>query len=317
LAEAGHNVTCYSDCGEEAEYDGVTYRPYDRVEFCKPDVFISVRKPGILQRKIGKVNLLWTHDTHYGDAVIPDHNIDRYIMLTPWHKSLWADWWMKGKIPDEKYVIIPDGIDLERFVGVDIEERSPTNFLWASSPDRGLEHLIAILDPFQAEGLHLSLFVAYGFQGMEKWAPQSERIRQKLTLIRQMMDERDWVHDAGRISQDDLAKAHARRSVYVSPTDFTETFGITYLEAQAAGCPVITSNLAGLRDTLGGSAILINGSPAEESTRNVFRACLVAMIQSKKTWDEYRQAGLLNSSRYNWPKVVAQHWLPLVASLRI
>ena len=286
LAEAGHDVTSFSDCGIEKgfikDYDGVLYRNYTDMEehlawAGKPDVFISVRRPDILFEKRGKVNLLWNHDTHYGDQIIPDQNIDKYIMLTQWHKNLWTQWWLKDKVPDNKYVIIPDGIDLERFQRTgqrSYAHRSrgyhPTldslDIIWASSPDRGLINLLEILDVW-GEKAPFCLRVCYGWQNID-WCIQ--RGRNDLSVLKEKYIKKtkelrnkygaSCVMETGRLPQDRLAEEFSWCRFYVSPTLFTETFGITYVEAQAAGCVIITSYVGALEE------VLANGSACFPST---------------------------------------------------
>ncbi len=54
----------------------------------------------------------------------------------------------------------------------------------------------------------------------------------------------DRVHWAGRVSDDDLPSYYATSDVFVLPSvAITETFGVSQIEAMAAGVPVISTNL--------------------------------------------------------------------------
>jgi glycosyltransferase involved in cell wall biosynthesis len=70
----------------------------------------------------------------------------------------------------------------------------------------------------------------------------------------------DRVHFAGHVSDAELRALYRRASVYVHPSHY-EGFGLTVLEAMAAGTPVITSNVSALPEIAGDAAFLV--SPGE------------------------------------------------------
>lgn len=112
------------------------------------------------------------------------------------------------------------------------------------------------------------------------------------------------VHFTGRVSEDDLAGLYAAAlaTVYVP---FFEGFGLPVVEAQASGCPVLTSNLSSLPEVAGGAAGALLCDPnapadiAEGLTQLSQDAALRARLQA---------AGLANVARFAWARSAAVLW---------
>lgn len=71
------------------------------------------------------------------------------------------------------------------------------------------------------------------------------------------------VHFCGYVSDAELLTLYRRASVYVHPS-FYEGFGLTVLEAMAAGTPVITSNVTALPEVAGDAALLVSPADRDE-----------------------------------------------------
>jgi glycosyltransferase involved in cell wall biosynthesis len=64
------------------------------------------------------------------------------------------------------------------------------------------------------------------------------------------------VHVPGYVSDDELAALYAGATALVIPTFFGPT-NIPVIEAWAHGCPVLTSDIPGIREQVGNAAILV------------------------------------------------------------
>lgn len=85
---------------------------------------------------------------------------------------------------------------------------------------------------------------------------------------------------------------------------------ITALEIQRAQVPVVASNYAGLRTTVGDSGILIgNGNKGESYTkqyREEFVAKCLEVIQDNTMWTHWSERGFANTEKYSWDNVAKQ-----------
>jgi glycosyltransferase involved in cell wall biosynthesis len=78
----------------------------------------------------------------------------------------------------------------------------------------------------------------------------------------------DHLITVGRVSEDDLAGCLAARPVFVSAAKY-EPFGLAVLEAAAAGCPLILSDIPTFRELWEGAATFIAPDDAEGFARAI------------------------------------------------
>ncbi len=81
---------------------------------------------------------------------------------------------------------------------------------------------------------------------------------------------RDRVHQVGFVSDDVLRALYARADIYAHPSLY-EGFGLTVLEAMAAGTPVITSNLSSLPEVAGNAAELVDPNDVDAIADAILR----------------------------------------------
>jgi len=137
-----------------------------------------------------------------------------------------------------RVAVIPFGIDLQRF------ERP--------APNRRVDEMLASLPGPRAlfvgrlvyyKGLHVLLDAARTWPGsivVVGDGPLEGELRARAAAL----GLGDRVHWAGRVSDDDLPSYYASADVFVLPSvAITETFGVSQIEAMAAGVPVISTNL--------------------------------------------------------------------------
>ncbi len=132
-----------------------------------------------------------------------------------------------------EYELLFNGIEVERFAtGPAHPTEGPTIFfLGRHEPRKGLDVLLAALDDLPA---HVRVWV--GGDG-----PQTDELRS-----RHGHDHRiEWL---GRINDEERAARMRGCTVYCSPSVRGESFGMVLLEAMAAGCALVASDLDGHRN---------------------------------------------------------------------
>ena len=117
LARAGWKVTvfCQREDHYEDEVDGshypITYKPYCEINARDTfNVFIASRHPEYVHNIKARLKLVDLHDA------IPESNlltvideVDKFMVKSKWHRDLYQN------IPDDKFVIIGNGIVKEQF----------------------------------------------------------------------------------------------------------------------------------------------------------------------------------------------------------
>lgn len=100
----------------------------------------------------------------------------------------------------------------------------------------------------------------------------------------------------GRVLDNDLIRYYSNAIAFIFPSLY-EGFGIPVLEAQACGCPVISSNSSSLPEILGDSALMCNPTRAEE-----FANAIIKLVNYQPLKEELVSKGYENVKRFSWEK---------------
>lgn len=122
------------------------------------------------------------------------------------------------------------------------------------------------------------------------------RARLQQTIAQRQLDDR--VHLLGALSADDVAEQLRQSDVFVFPSRY-ESFGIAVLEAQAAGVPVVCSDLPALREATGEIAQLL---PCDDQARWI--AALRRLIGDRAERERLSSAGRRHARGFTWEQKV-------------
>ncbi|EOW1329839.1 glycosyltransferase family 4 protein [Klebsiella aerogenes] len=100
----------------------------------------------------------------------------------------------------------------------------------------------------------------------------------------------------GRVSDDELISLYKGAKAFIFPS-FYEGFGIPPLEAQSCSCPVISSNRASLKETLGDSALYFD----PDSKYELIKA-IIKLNNSAEDRNLLINKGKENVLRYSWER---------------
>lgn len=294
FARGGHKPIIYS--ADNQVWDGVIYRPHDHFSLTDCDWFISSRIPDVFNIPIhARQKWLWVHDVHCFDRLTPDiaSQLNVIVGLSHWHvdhlkrtypflqdaevidmddqDKTFEDLWTPNvfykedicnKLP--KMAIIGNGIDTERFKDLDLTKK-PNSFLWCSSPDRGLEEVLRYWKDIKRELPDATLRIFYGWNYFDTslHIPAQREFKERIRVLL----KQDGVEWCNRIGQVELAHemAKAECMLYPPPHNFRETYGIAFLEAQAAGMIVFYRQNGALGETVGnrGIPLALNLTPEQ------------------------------------------------------
>lgn len=103
-----------------------------------------------------------------------------------------------------------------------------------------------------------------------------------------------------KIRDEDLPAIYTGASACIVPS-FYEGFGLTTLEAQACGTPLIASDIPVFREILGETAIYTDPQNPHHMAGVIQR-----VLEDKSLADDLRHKGLQNASRYTWDESARQ-----------
>lgn len=293
LAARGHRVRLIGHAGRDAPagtFGGVEFIDYhewvgdhhrNRPGARTCDVLISSRRPEVVDDAAGitaGVTFLWVHDVHCGDALTHKRNIrfDRILALSNWHRSFLRRCY--PLIDPGKILVTRNGIDLARFDVLEL--RNARRAIYSSSPDRGLETLLDVWPVVRKSVPDAELHVYYGFDAWETAARGAPNEIKRIKHIREKLARTPGVRAHGRIGQAELAREFMRSGVWTYPTAFDETSCCTAMEAQAAGCRIVTCPQAALNETVGERGQLVSGFGTPGFVDTFAAAVVVAMSET-------------------------------------
>jgi glycosyltransferase involved in cell wall biosynthesis len=289
------------------------------------DVFIASRYTSCFDSAImANQKWVWLQDVHCG-ALTPyqDTRIDRYLVLTGWHKQNFLR--VYPFVKPEKVFITYNAIDLDRFDNTCTTckgrkwdcssclgwgtrlERDHKRVQYASSPDRGLDNLLELWPDVIQQVPDAELHIYYGFDNIDKLIAQGNAYMEQFKHKLLSMMDHPSITFHGRQGQKIVANGWLQTGVWAYPTSFCETSCITALEAQAGGALVLTTPLAALTEVVPG-AVFVNGHAGSCSYQEVFTEKLVDMLQHPEKYEENRQRGYEFAKTRTWENA-AKQWL--------
>ena len=283
-----YKVFMFANCKNlEGIYDNVEYLDISKyeeyIQKTYIDYLIVSRFPDYLRYYNNIENVyFWLHDILPFTSEFQTHKtkFKKIICLSEWHKNFFID---EYKFPSDKVDIIGNAIDFTRFVNSEKIQKIPYRFIYSSSYDRGLSYLLKMFPKIHNR---------YPKSELHIFIEENSHIMFK--NIQEYKDYKDFIFIKPRINQSELSTEMMKSDIWLYPTDFSETYCITALEAQASKCLCVATDLAALNTIIGNRGILVKGSIEEESTQNKLIEQLFIVLD-----DPLKKQDLIESG-YNW-----------------
>ncbi len=193
----------------------------------------------------------------------------------------------------ERVLVLPNGVDVERFGRGRRLARfddGKLNVLWVGrvEPRNGLDRMLAAFAELRRSVEARLLVVGDGLLLPRYQAMVPDELSEDVVFAGKLLHERpDW-----------YASAH----VYCATTSIA-SFGITLLEAMAAGKPILASDIDGFRE------VITHGKEGEllpvEDTHAWSRA-LCRLAQEPVRALAYAERGKQSVQRYAWPRITSE-----------
>jgi glycosyltransferase involved in cell wall biosynthesis len=247
------------------------------------------------------------------DMVAVEKHATGVVVLSRWageflqHQGLEFGW--------DRIAIRPNGVDLSRYPRRDdlgIIRDGPMSFVYSSSPDRGLYHLLRAWPKLRVMCPGARLYVAYGatrWTSVMKW---SHARQGEISLSIEEGMQQDGVVDVGILGADDLASLQLNATAWLYPADTimpTETGCITAVEAGAAGTPMVITDCDCLGSEFGRVAAVMP-MPYDEDT---YLWHVQQVIGDAEAYSNMALQGRALAETRDWREIAAS-WIPLFVS---
>jgi glycosyltransferase involved in cell wall biosynthesis len=137
--------------------------------------------------------------------------------------------------------------------------------------------------------------------GSVSGAPYQEKMKKICDRAVSETDMAQRVVFTGFISEKELDHLYSCAQIFIYPSLY-EGFGIPVLEAMKIGTPVITSNIAVMKEVAGDAAVLIDADNTEE-----IAGAMNTLLNEKSFARELIQKGKKRAAHYSWDKTANEY----------
>jgi glycosyltransferase involved in cell wall biosynthesis len=281
LAAAGQEVWVVNHTTAPGAYSGVnclSWKTTGESHFrsLNLDVVVVLQRAGMGLKLRAALDprtrlILWTGDTPNQAVVQPltdpaERDVyDGIALVSQWQANQFQS---RFSIEPSRIGVMPNGVS-PAFAALFADGRpilpektSPPILAYTSAPYRGLEVLLDVFPAIRdrVPGARLEVFSSMLMHGQsvekdrEKYGPLYDRCRQ--------MESVEYI---GSLPQPELAERMRRVTMLGYPNIYKETGCIAVMEAMAAGCHIVTSDLGALSETTAGFARLISMAQSRSS----------------------------------------------------
>jgi glycosyltransferase involved in cell wall biosynthesis len=334
LAQLGHEVVLFNNTTTPGNYLGVNcvsrkcaniaqeLQRFDRI------VVLNVPVASRLRSAIGAASrlILWSGDAHDMPRA---QNLSSADECSAWNAFVLKSSWQKRKfverfsIPAERAVVLRNAIS-PHFVNLFpdaaslvADKQDPPVLAYTSTPFRGLEILLDVFPRIRALVPGVTLRI-YSSMKVYQWPEGQDPYERLYERCRNMVG----VEYVGSLAQPALAEALRSASVLAYPNTYAETSCISVMEAMAAGCRVVTTDLGALPETTAGHARLIghltNADDRDRFATDFVQATIAALNELRTDPESvrnrvYEAVRHVNESA-TWP-IRAKEWSHFLQAL--
>ena len=281
------------------------------------DAYISILESDLLADvPAGKPRICvqWLNDFSYASAD-PLTVVDLFVSPSRTHAQHLA---RKVMIPNNKITVVPLSTNPEFVIEAD---RRPFSIAYASSPDRGLHHLVEIFPEIRKHVPGAELRVYYRTLPwlddiLNEKAQHGSKHWKRASVIKKAFQElgtagENNLHLVGQLTTKKMVAELCRTEVLAYPCDpvkFTEGFSVTILDACISGCMPVVSGVDAFPELWRGATTMLDGSPGlpgmkEEWTRKIVEV----LTASESTKEQLRNRARARGNDLA-RQVVAKRW---------
>ena len=275
----------------------------------------------VRELKNNKIRVYHAHDlvgdpeTKFFQTADELEKFHKFVFSSNWQYQQYQNFY---QLPyNSKSVVIDTWIEPAKGDVLAMKAKDKIDLFYASTPQRGLELLIAVFDKLteKYKNIHLhvhSSFKIYGWDEMDKkFEPLYEKIRNhpQMTYYGFLPQKEVW---------DKFNTYH----ILAFPSTWPETSCRVLMEAMSAGCLCVHPNLGALSDTSGGLTWMFPGDMTNlnQHAQNFYETLESAILSVKASQDQdYTDHNLLQNKEYADRRFgfenIRQKWIVLLEGL--
>lgn len=198
------------------------------------------------------------------------------------------------------YDVIPNGVDCSFFA------KAQTNPIWQGTPENPT---IGFLGRMNESRKGFSVFLQAASQILRRYpgarflcaGTGEKEARKMLDTVDGSGELARHFEFLGRINDEDKARFYKSIDVYVASQTGGESFGIVLVEAMAASCAVVSSDLEAFRAVTqdGKDAALFANGDGDDCAAKV-----LSLVSDSEYRRHIKQMSFMRSKQYDWPTVV-------------
>jgi glycosyltransferase involved in cell wall biosynthesis len=258
----------------------------------------------------GKKNIVWVHIPHNQPLVQDITNkyfqrqVNAFVYVSHWQHEKFR---FVHQIPLHNTYVIKNAIEPIEFI-----EKPTTGkkkIVFAAPPYRGLEPMLDSFALLGRDDVDLDVYSSNIIYGSDYVKHEGDRYDHLFNRAKEMPN----VNYKGYVPNTELRKALQEAHIFAYPNIFEETSCMTMIEAGAAGCQMITTNIGALPETGSEFATLVPIQADYKDLVNTYTELLNTEINSDIPGSESLYQSEFYNKKYSW-ELRAKTWENLFKS---
>ena len=252
-----------------------------------------------------KINILWMQHfvnqkeaQNLGSKDFLD-KIDYIVFNSNWNFEKYV---YQFKVPETKSIVIRNAIEKIDFQK---KNKDKINLIYHTTPWRGLKLLLKVFKNLSLQNVELNICSStkiYGKKFDDVFAKNYNELFEECKQIKN-------VNYLGFQNNKNIIELLKKTHIYSYPSIWPETSCISAIEAMAAGCEVVTTNLGALYETCGEFGTLVGFDRDFENLEKKFKKTLAHSIENYWSNENQKKIKLQHeviNYTYSWDKRVVE-----------
>ena len=207
------------------------------------------------------------------------------------------------KIPEEKSLVIRNAVEE---IPLHQKPKDKISLIYHTTPWRGLRHLLNVFKNLKMENVELNICSSTIIYGKKFDAILGKKYENLFEECKSMKN----VNYLGFVENKEIVKLLEKMHIYAFPSIWPETSCISAIEAMAAGCEVVATNLGALYETCSPFGTLISFDRNFSNLEKKYEKVLSESIKSFWSAENQKKLELQRKTinfTYSWEKR-AKEW---------